>query len=178
AEAATKIAAITEVALLDIARETRIALTPASAFEIPTATPTTSPGPTATWTTGWGGCDVWYSTTKPDYMSCWSGTYDNGFVFLEAGNEGREGDINQGVLYVVFYDVNQVMRSDHLYYTPQVLGPIRIVAVSGSLVTVAPTDPQWAQVRFVFDLTTSQWLPASPVPVGSPSPAGSPSSPP
>ncbi len=159
--AATKIAFETQVAENDRVRETAIALTPP-----PTEDPfTATPEPTPIWRDGSHGCGSWYSTDRPHYTSCWGLTYNGNHMLVLAGNEGREGDIHQGVLVIQIYNVQRMLLDEQHYYTLSVVGGVQIMPFSGMIVPLMPADHTLPD-RFFFDLVTRQWV----TPAGTPLP--------
>jgi len=151
--AAAKIAFETQVAENRRVQETAIALTPPPTDFIQLETP----APTPTWTDGAHGCGLWYSSDKPYYSSCWRVTYNSTLLLLAAGNEGREGDIHQGVLLIEVYNTQQIIQGKQLYYTPTIVGGVHVAPFTGTLAPIVPNDPAQPD-RFFFDLVTRQWV--------------------
>jgi hypothetical protein len=115
---------------------------------------------------------------NPKITSSWRGWIDGQIVQVDAGSEGEAADLSQGILIV-----SQWANSRDLYNTPQRVGPVRVVSVDGTLVTLVPVDlrtpgvlvtPWAAQTPgtiFVFDLATRQWVEPASTPLGILSPS-------
>lgn len=154
----------THVAETRSARRTTVALTAA-----PTRTPGPPPPyPTYTPLLGMLGTEPDFSKNprNPQITSVWRGWIDGGIVQVNAGSEGQARDPLQGLIIVNDWSA----RTSDTYNTPQRLGPVRLVAVDGTLVTLALVDLRtpgvlWTPLAtqtpgtfFVFDLATRRWL--------------------
>ncbi len=140
-----------------------------------------SPEPTATWSAGFVPCPPPHSTFQPQYFSCWNSAINSRLMWLSAGIHQQEGDPQQGVLEVGFFDLDQASNpTDDAYDTPQAVGRMTITDVTGTLVTLV-SDNHIPPVSFVFDITTRQWVSPSPgpspstLPTSGPSPSAEPS---
>jgi hypothetical protein len=137
-----------------------------------TAAPTRTPGPPPTYPTYTpvlgmlpGEPDFSKNPKNPIINSGWRGWLDGRIVELRAGSQGKARDPGQGVLIV-----NVWSDSYDVYDTPRRMGPVRIVSMDGTRVTLVPVDfrtpgvlqTPWATqtpgTYFVFDLATRQWL--------------------
>jgi hypothetical protein len=155
--------------------ETAVALTPRP----PRRTPP-PPMPTPTWAMGWVGCANG-RTLEPQRYSCWRGVFNGELLTVAAGQQSVYSDRAQGLLLVYHGGLmDSSAPNTEVYSTPLRLGGVSIIAMTGTLFTLAPYDP-WAitpgvtatpGITFVFDLATRQWV--SPPPSPSPSPALSP----
>ncbi len=125
-----------------------------------------SPLPTATWESGFVYCGPPERRQDPEFITCWRGTINGQLVGLGAGHEqaGRDGipefgngNPEQGLLEVDVHDLDQELTSSDVYTTPQLVGPVTIVAVSGTLVTLVSTT-HTPPVVFGFDLAARQWV--------------------
>jgi hypothetical protein len=159
------------------ALRTQIALSP-----VPSRTPGPPPEyPTPTLAMGWvHGC-VPKNTREPQCLNGWRGIVNGETLKVIGGMEGSSGDPTQGLVMVYIED-----RPLEIYNTPQKAGPVRIVDVSGTLVTLAavglstpgvvqtPWATQTLGTVFTFDLSTRQWVSPSGTPIPSTSPSPSP----
>jgi hypothetical protein len=177
----TKAAAATIVAQTNAEIATRAALTAA-----PTRTRGRPPSyPSSTPQLGLATGSGAKNSGEPFFISSWTGIVDGELIGVEAGREGRYGDLQQGVILV--YNISRQEPAE-IYQTPQRIGAVRIVAVVGNLFTLAPIDYRtpgaletpWAAETpapiFTFDLSTRQWVspPSTPNPSPSTSPPASP----
>jgi hypothetical protein len=163
-------AVATELVIWNNQHQTAIALTPIST-EVPY-----TPEPTATLGVGLiadVGCVHPIHDGKPQFPSCGEAYVNGTWLFVGAGYTGGGiGAYNpppQSLLVVCPEPLDEHWGgSDALTYeTPVNVGEIRIEALSGSLVTVVPRDPN-NHVSFVFDLATRQWINLRPTPSPSP----------
>src|SRR5688572_15509609 len=106
---------------------TQIALSP-----VPTRTPGPPPEyPTPTLAMGWiDGCTP-KNTREPQCLNAWRGIINGETLTVSGGMEGSLGDPTQGLVMVYIED-----RSLEIYKTRQKVGPVRIVDVNGTLVTL------------------------------------------
>jgi hypothetical protein len=155
----------TRVALREIAIKTAGALTPTELPGSPTVTWT--PRPTPTLTFGWiecGGGD----SRQPQYTTCWQGMFNGQVLLVQAGREGYQGDIGQGVISVWIVGQDGRYHDDGAYRTPSRQGAVHIVSIDGARVYLAVDELQPPDlggtpvatpgVIFVFDLATRQWV--------------------
>jgi hypothetical protein len=105
------------------------------------------------------------------YFSCWQGKVGHELVNLAAGREANivgmdqkgsqwthEAECCQGVLRVTNIDAAGNLYRSELYSTPYKEGYVRIVSVSGSLITLAAYGDTSLKYKFVFDLATRKWV--------------------
>lgn len=175
----------THVALTEEAMGTSAALT-----GVPTWTPGRPPSyPSPTPELGLHSGSGARNSQEPFFITGWTGIVNGELINVESGREGSLGDPQQGVIMLY----NRTTRQPaEIYRTPQKSGPVRIVAVNGTLFTLAPIDlhyyetpgalqTPWATSTpgsiFIFDLATGQWLdpagtpiPTTPLPTTSPIP--------
>jgi hypothetical protein len=146
--AATRVAYASAVAENMEALQTAVALT-----QEPTDIPG-PPSPVASPTPMLGilpGCSN-TNAYEPQAISCWRGVVGGQLVDVDAGREGRSGDMSQGIIRVH----TEGQQGEDVYPTPSKVGAVRIVSVSGiqfTLSTVELPTPEY----FVFDLDTRQW---------------------
>jgi hypothetical protein len=88
----------------------------------------------------------------PQAISCWRGVVDGQLVDVDAGREGRNGNMSQGMVRVHVWGQQNV----DIYDTPSAVGAVGIVSVSGSMFTLSTIGLATPQI-FVFDLSTRQW---------------------
>ncbi len=89
----------------------------------------------------------------PQGISCWRGVINGQLVEVAAGRQGLDGDPTQGIVKVHI----RGQEAEDIYQTPNRVGAIRVVSVSGTLVTLSTTGQPTPQV-FEFDLATRQWV--------------------
>ena len=90
---------------------------------------------------------------EPQAISCWRGVVRGQLVDVDAGREGRSGDVTQGIVRVHV----QGQQGEDIYPTPSKVGALEIVSVRGSQFTLSTTDLPTPQY-FVFDLDTRHWV--------------------
>src|SRR5437868_15506196 len=123
------------------------------------------------------------SSMGPQCVNVWRGVINGEIVDVEGGNYGWDGDELQGFVLINIWGHS----GEDIYNTPQRVGPVRVVAVDGMRVTLAPVDfntplvmlTPWSSatpgLTFVFDLATRQWVSPSPGPSPSAMPTSGPS---
>ncbi len=167
----------THIALSEEAMRTSVALT-----GVPTWTPGRPPiYPSPTPELGLHSGSGARNSQEPFFITGWTGIVNGELINVESGREGSLGDRQQGVIMI--YNRTTRQPAD-IYRTPERAGPVRIVAVDGTLFTLTPIDfyyfetpdallTPWATQTpgpvFVFDIATRQWV--SPPPASSPSPS-------
>jgi len=97
--------------------------------------------------------------------NCWQGLVNGQLLILKAGVGGYGHDQTQGFVWV--NTPEQREDGSDIYFTPQQIGPVKIVSVNGLIFTLAPAEPGFPPVTFVFDLATRQWVTPGPTPVPS-----------
>ena len=97
--------------------------------------------------------------------NCWQGLVNGQLLILKAGVGGYGHDQTQGFVWV--NTPEQREDGSDIYFTPQQIGPVKIVSVNGLIFTLAPAEPGFPPVTFVFDLATRQWVTPGPSPVPS-----------
>jgi len=142
-----------------------------------------SVSPTATYTLGMlGECPRVTDFNGPLCTgNMWRGIINGDIIQVMGGQEGVEGDMGQGIAIVM----NLSKHDQHIYVTTQRAGPVRIVAVNGTRVTLIPANyetpvymtpdtwltpwtPATQGPTYVLDLVTRQWI--SPPPSFTPVP--------
>lgn len=146
---ATHVAYATEVATNLEALRTSVALTHAPTDVPGPPSPAASPTPMLGILPGCSNTNAY----EPQAISCWRGVVNGELVEVDAGREGRNGDTSQGMVRV---SVRGQQNMD-VYNTPNRVGPVRIVSVSGPLFTLSTVDPGPPQI-LVFNLATKQWV--------------------
>jgi hypothetical protein len=147
--AATRVAYATEVATNYEALQTSVALTHAPTDVPSPPAPDESPTPMLGILPGCSNTNAY----EPQAISCWRGVVNGQLVDVDAGREGRSGNMAQGIVRVHV----EGEQAEDIYYTPSAVGAVTIVSVSGmrfTLSTVGLATPQ----TFVFDLATTQWV--------------------
>ncbi len=97
--------------------------------------------------------------------NCWQGLVNGQLLILKAGTGGYGHDETQGFVWINTPDQRE--DGNDIYFTPQHVGPVKIVAVDGLLFTLVPAEPNSPPVTFVFDFATRQWVTPGPSPVPS-----------
>lgn len=147
--AATREAYATEVGANLGALRTSVALTQAPTDVPGPPSPVAAPTPMLGILPGCSNTNAY----EPQAISCWRGVVDGQLVDVDAGREGRIGDMDQGILRVYVHGQQDV----EIYNTPSRVGAVRIVSVSGTLFTLSTVEPATPQI-FIFDLATRQWF--------------------
>lgn len=150
---ATHVVHATRIASFRQALRTSVALThePTDTPGLPPALP--SPTPVLGMLPGCSNSN----TYEPQGISCWRGMVSGQLIDVASGREGRAGDPTQGMIRVHV----RGQQGDSIYRTPNRVGAVRIVSVTGTitgtLFTLATVDLATPQI-FGFNLVTRQWV--------------------
>ncbi len=86
--------------------------------------------------------------------NCWRGYLNGQLVLVEAGTP--PGDKAHGIVWIV--GDGQDENGVPWYAAPQAVKGLRILAVTGTRMLLAPVVPQSPPITFTFDLATRQWI--------------------
>ena len=146
---ATREAYASAVANNLVALRTSVALTHAPTDVPGTPLPEDSPTPMLGILPGCSNTNAY----EPQAISCWRGVVDGQLVDVDAGREGRSGNMNQGIVRVHV----QGQQEFDIYDTPSQVGAVTIESVDGTVFTLSTTGLATPQT-FEFDLSTRQWV--------------------
>jgi hypothetical protein len=96
------------------------------------------------------------------YGGCWTGLVSNQYLFVHTG--AFEADPSAGFVRIFTATLDLVRLGPmHDYISPLRVGRIRPSQVAWPIMTLVTVDSD-PQVYLAFDLSTRQWVPATPVP--------------
>jgi len=104
-----------------------------------------------------GNQDHCQAPASPDLftqINCWGDVVGNEFVEVVAGAEGPAGDASQGTLLVSRLTPEGLVSGKTFYQTPTKDGPIKVVSVDGSRLTLSTEHGR----QYIFDLNEDKYI--------------------
>lgn len=127
------------------------------------------------WRSGWAECYAFSGTLEPQFYSCWQGTVKGTTLRINAGRDSGLARIYPpgetpiptkvadsgccfGLLTVANVGSNGIPGQPDTYSTSEKVGPLYIVAIEGTTVTLASYDPRLRNLTLTFDIATRKWV--------------------